>query len=108
MRPSACVLANSTSTYFLATPLGTDLSSSGAMADDKVDPKVDATPIDIKYEDIPEESRKQFEDALQKEQEEAKKRLLACYGKTRQGVFVKEMFVMPCSRRHRRTHLLRL
>ena len=30
------------------------------MAGDKVDPKVDATPIDIKYEDIPEEMRKQF------------------------------------------------
>ena len=45
----------------MVTPLGTDLSSSGAMAGDKVDPKVDATPIDIKYEDIPEETRKQFE-----------------------------------------------
>ena len=40
---------------------GTDLSSSGAMAGDKVDSKVDATPIDIQYEDIPEETRKQFE-----------------------------------------------
>ena len=65
------------------------------MADEKVDPKVDSTPIDIKYEDIPEESRKQFETAFQKEQEEAKKRLLACFGKTRQGVFEKEKFAMP-------------
>ena len=64
------------------------------MASDKVDPKVDATPIDIKYEDIPEETRKQFEATLQKE-EEAKKRLLACFGKTRQGVFEKEKFAMP-------------
>ena len=73
------MLANSASTYFLVTLLGTDLSSSGAMAGDKVDPKVDATPIDIKYEDIPEETRKQFEVAFQKEQEAAKKRLLAYF-----------------------------
>ena len=65
------------------------------MAGDKVDPKVDATPIDIKYEDIPEETRKQFEAAFQKEQEDAKKRLLACFRKTRQGVFKKEEFNMP-------------
>ena len=48
----------------MATPLGKDLSSSGAMASDKVDPKVDAAPIDIKYEDIPEETCKQFEAAF--------------------------------------------
>ena len=95
MCSSACVLANSASTYFLATPLGTDLSSSGTMAGDKVDSKVDATPIDIKYEDIPEETRKQFEAAFQKEQEDAKNRLLTCFGKTRQGVFKKEEFKMP-------------
>ena len=57
--------------------------------------KIDSTPIDVKYEDIPEERRKQFEAAFQKEQEEAKKRLLACFGKTRQGVFKKEKFAMP-------------
>ena len=61
MRSSACVFTRFVSTYFLATPLGKDLSSSGAMAGEKVDPKVDATPIDIRYEDIPEETRKQFE-----------------------------------------------
>src|SRR6185312_3635512 len=88
-------MPTSASTYFLVTLLGTDLSSSGAMAGDKVDPKVDATPIDIKYEDIPEETRKQFEDASQKEQEDAKNRLLACFEKTRQGVFKKEEFKMP-------------
>ena len=65
------------------------------MAGEKVDPKVNATPIDVKYEDIPEETRKQFEAAFQKEQEEAKKRLLACFGKTRQGVFEKKKFIMP-------------
>ena len=59
------------------TLLGEDLSSSGAMASEKVDPKVDATPIDIKYEDIPEETRMQFEVVFQKEQEDAKNRLLA-------------------------------
>ena len=64
------------------------------MTGDKINPtKVDTTLLDIKYEDIPEESRKQFEAALQKEQEEAKKRLLACYGKTRQGVFEKDKHV---------------
>ena len=75
--------------------MGKDLSSSGAMAGDKGDPKVDATPIDIKYEDIPEEKRKQFEAVLQKEQEEAKKRLFACFGKTWQSMFEKDKFVMP-------------
>ena len=90
------MLANSASTYFLATPLGKDLNSSDAMTGEKINlTKVDSTPIDIKYENIPEESRKQFETAFQKEQEEAKKRLLACFGKTRQGVFEKEKFVMP-------------
>ena len=62
---------------------GKDLSSSDAMAGEKVDPKVDSTPVDIKYEDIPEESRKQFEAAFQKELEVANKRLLASFGKTR-------------------------
>ena len=65
------------------------------MAGDKVDSKVDATPIDIQYEDIPEETRKQFEAAFQKEQKDAKNRLLACFGKTRQGMFKKEEFSMP-------------
>ena len=50
------MLANFASTYFLATPLGIDLSSSDAMAGEMVDPKVDSTPVDIKYEDIPEET----------------------------------------------------
>ena len=78
------MLANSASTYFLVTPLGTDLHPSVSMAGEKSDPsKVDSTPIDIKYEDIPEESRKQFEAAFQKELEVANKRLLASFGKTR-------------------------
>ena len=90
------MLANSVSTYFLATPLGIDLYPSVTMIGDKVNPsKVDSTPFDVKYEDIPEESRKQFEAQLKKEQEEATKRLLACYGKTRQGIFEKKKFIMP-------------
>ena len=66
------MLINLASTYFLVTPLGTDLNSSDAMTGEKINPtKVDTTSLDIKYEDIPEESRKQFEAALQKEQEES-------------------------------------
>jgi len=66
------------------------------MTGEKVDPaKADSTPVDIKYEDIPEESRKQFKAAFQKELEVANKRLLASFGKTRQGMFEKEKFAMP-------------
>ena len=57
--------------------------------------KVDSTSIDVKYEDISEDRRKQFEAQLKKEQEEATRRFLACYEKTRQGVVEKEKFVMP-------------
>jgi len=62
VRSSACVLTNLASTYILATPLRKDKHPSAAMAGDKTNPsKVDATTIDVKYEDIPEERRKQFE-----------------------------------------------
>ena len=57
--------------------------------------KVDSTPIEVKYEDIPEERCKQFKAQLKKEQDEATKRLLACYGKTQQGIVKMEQFVMP-------------
>ena len=91
------MLTSSASTYFLATLLRTDNHPSAAMAGDKGIPsKVDSTPIEVKYEDIHEKSRKQFEVQLKKEQEEAMRRLLACYGKTQQGVIIeKEKFVMP-------------
>ena len=90
------MLTNFASTYFLATPLGTDLYPSFTMVGEKVNPsKVDSTPVDVKYEDIHEERRKQFEAHFKKEQEEVTKRLLAYYGKTRQGVVEKEKFVMP-------------
>ena len=48
-----------------------------------------------KYEEIIEERCKKFEAQLKKEQEEATRRLLARYGKTRQGVVEKEQFIMP-------------
>ena len=57
--------------------------------------KLNSTPIEVKYEDISEESCKQFEAQLKKKQGEATRRLLACYGKTHQGVIEKEKFVMP-------------
>ena len=86
-------VGQSASTYFLATPLGSDLHSLDAMIGDKINPsKVDSTPVDVKYEDIPEECCKQSEAYLKKEQEVSTKRLLACYGKTRQGVIEKEQF----------------
>ena len=66
------------------------------MAGEKPVPsKVDSTSVDVKYEDIAEQRRKQFEAQLKKEKEEAMKRLLACYGKTQQGVVEKEKFVLP-------------
>ena len=47
------------------TPLGTVLHLSATMAGDNAFPsKVDSTPIEVKYEDIPEERRKQFEAQL--------------------------------------------
>ena len=67
----------------------------GRNGGEKADPKVDSTPVDIMYEDIPEEIREQFEAKFQKEQEEAKKRFLACFGKTRESMFEKEKFSMP-------------
>ena len=90
------MLANSTSTYFLAIPLGKDLRPSVTMAGEKPVPsKVDSSQVEVKYEDILEERRKQFEAQLKKEQEEATRRLLACYERTRQGVVQKEEFIMP-------------
>jgi len=78
------------------------------MAGEKVDPKVDATPIDIKYEDIPEETRKQFEAVFQKEQEDAKKRLLACFERLGKACSRRRNSTYLHSHRHRRTHLLQL
>ena len=70
---------------------------SAAMANDIVDAsKINPEDIiDAEYDDIPEERRKQFKTQLKKEQEEATKRLLACYERTRQGVVLKHEFIMP-------------
>jgi hypothetical protein len=67
------------------------------MADDIVDAsKIDPEDIiDVEYDDIPEECRKQFEAQLKKKREEATRRLLACYERTRQGVVQKEEFIVP-------------
>ena len=67
------------------------------MADDIVDAsKIDPEDIiDAEYDDIPVERRKQFEAQLKKEQEEATRRLLACYERTWQGVVQKQEFIMP-------------
>ena len=81
----------------MATPLGKKKSSSATKADDIVDAsEIDPEDIiDVEYDDIPEERRKQFEAQLKKEQEEATRRLLAYYKRTRQGVVQKEEFIMP-------------
>ena len=57
----------------------------------KVDPM---NAINVSYEDLPEEQRQKFEADLKRQNEEIKARMLACYGKTRQGVIEKEKFVM--------------
>ena len=58
--------------------------------------KVDAANIiNVTYEDLSEEQRLKFEADLEYQNEEIKARMLACYGKTRQGVIEKETFIMP-------------
>jgi len=51
--------------------------------------------INVTYEDLSEEQRQKFEADLKQQNEEIKARMLACYGKTRQGVIEKETFAMP-------------
>ena len=58
----------------------------------KVDP---ANTINITYENLSKEQRLKFEADLKRQNKEIKARMLACYGKTRQGVVEKEKFVMP-------------
>ena len=58
----------------------------------KVDP---SNAINVTYEDLSEERCQKFEADLKQQNEEIKARMLACYGKTRQGVIEKETFVMP-------------
>ena len=51
--------------------------------------------INVTYEDLSEEQRQKFEADLKWQNEEIRAKMLACYGKARQGVIEKEKFVMP-------------
>ena len=94
------MLTRLASTYFLATLLGnkkkkqsTSVSMAGENGDaSKVDP---SNAINVTYGDLSEEQRQKFEADLKQQNEEIKARMLACYGKTRQGMIQKETFVMP-------------
>ena len=57
----------------------------------KVDP---ANTINVSYEDLSKEQRQKFESDLKRQNKEIKAKMLACYGKTWQGVIEKEKFIM--------------
>ena len=79
------MLTKLASTYFLATPLGKKKQSTSVpMAGEKPDPsKVDlSNTISISYEDLSEEQRQKFEADLNRQNEEIRAKMLACYGKT--------------------------
>ena len=92
------MLTRLASTYFLATPVGkkkqsTLVTMTGEIGDDsKVDP---LNAINVTYEDLFEEQRQKFKANLKWQNKEIRAKMLACYGKTRQGVIEKEKFVMP-------------
>ena len=92
------MLTRLASTYFLVTPLrkkkqSTSVTMTGEVGDAS---KIDSlNAINVSYEDLSEEQRQKFEADLKQQNEELKARMLACYGKTRQGVVEKEKFVMP-------------
>jgi len=67
------------------------------MVDDKLDAsKIDPEDIiDAEYDGIPDEHRQTFKAQIKHEQEEATMRLLSCFKRTRQGVVLKEEFIMP-------------
>ena len=58
----------------------------------KIDPRNIDNP---EYDEIPEDQRQALEIKLKEIEAEAKKKLISCYGKTRQGVIQKEKFVLP-------------
>jgi hypothetical protein len=58
----------------------------------KVDPK---NVIGLEYDDVPEDKHQTLEAHLQEYTEECKRRMVSCFGKTRQGVVEKEKFIMP-------------
>ena len=93
------MLTRLASTYFLATPLekkkqSTSVTIIGQQIGDasKVDP---LNAINVTYEDLFEEQRQKFKANLKWQNKEIRAKMLACYGKTRQGVIEKEKFVMP-------------
>ena len=89
-----CVLARIARQHIFATPLGKKKSSSASMVEDqsKIDPR---NTIDPKYDEIPEDQFQALEIKLKEIEAEAKKKLISCYGKTRQGVIQKEKFILP-------------
>ena len=92
------MLTRLASTYFLVTPLGKKKQSTSVTMTSKVGDASKIDPlnaINVSYEDLSEEQRQKFEADLKQQNEELKARMLACYGKTRQGVVEKEKFVMP-------------
>ena len=58
----------------------------------KVDP---SNVIGVKYDDIPEEDRQAFEAKLKQQEEEARKNLLSCFGRTQNEVVKKAEFIIP-------------
>ena len=58
----------------------------------KIDPRIIDNP---EYDEIPEDQRQALEIKLMEIEAEAKKKLISCYKKTRQGVIQKEKFVLP-------------
>ena len=58
----------------------------------KIDPKNIGG---VEYNAVPEEKRQALEAHLKELEAEAKRKLVACYGKTRQSSVEKEQFVMP-------------
>ena len=51
--------------------------------------------INVTYEDLSEKLHQKFEADLKRQNKEIRTKMLACYGKTQQGVIEKEKFVMP-------------
>ena len=86
------------------TPLWKKKSSSANMAEDnsKIDPR---NIVDLEYDENPEDQCQALEIKLKELEAEAKKKLISCYGKTRQGVIQKEKFVLPTLLSSPRMHL---
>jgi len=83
----------------LATPLGKKKkqSTSVAVAGENGDASkiYPLNAIHVTSEDLSEEQRQKFDADMKQQNEGLKARMLACYGKTQQGVIQKETFVLP-------------